>query len=96
MEAARQYLSHIDAAGGRPVVAGTRMRVSQIASETERHGMTPGQIVEAHPHLTLADVHAALTYFYDHRDAIQQEWAEEDALVAEMKAQHPNPDWLNR
>jgi uncharacterized protein (DUF433 family) len=27
----------------------------------------------AHPHLTLADVHAALAYYYDHQDVIRAE-----------------------
>jgi hypothetical protein len=31
--------------------------------------MTPDEIVEAHAHLTLADVHAALSYSYDHMEA---------------------------
>ena len=81
--------SHIDDSVPRPVVRGTDIKVAQIASEYEHHGMTPDEIVEAHPHITLADVHAALTYFYDHRSAIVDDWRAGDALVAEMQKKYP-------
>lgn len=85
MGLAKSTKEHIDETGRRPVVAGTDLKVSQIASEYEHAGMTPDAIVDAHPHLTLADVHAALTYYYDHPDDIRREWEEADALVASLK-----------
>ena len=94
MEPAARLIPHIDDARERPVVAGTNVKVSQIASEAEHLGMTPDEIVEAHPHLTLADVHAALMYYYDHRDAIRSDWQSERELIAEMRARHPGR--LNR
>lgn len=89
MQAVRQT-PHIDDSVRRPVVTGTDIKVSQIASEAERLGMTPDEIVEAHPHLTLADVHAALSYYYDHADAIRGEWREAEALIAALQKQHPD------
>ena len=77
---------HIDASGGRAVVAGTDIKVSQIASEVEHLGMTPDEVVEAHPHLTLAAVHAALAYYYDHQDLIRREWEEATALIDALRA----------
>lgn len=71
------------------MVAGTDIKVSQIAWEHEHYGMTPDEIVEAHPHLTLADVHAALAYFYDHADDIRLDWRETDRVIEEMKAKLP-------
>lgn len=74
--------------GGRARIAGTRMRVSQIASEHEHLGMTPDEIVAAHPHLTLAGVHAALAYYDTHRDEIRAEWREADDLIGTMREQY--------
>jgi uncharacterized protein (DUF433 family) len=71
------------------VVAGTDIKVAQIASEHEHLGMTPDEIVEAHPHLNLADVHAALSYYFDHIEAIRADWREGDRLVEEMKKTFP-------
>jgi len=90
MEPARTLPSHIDDSGRRPVVSGTDIKVSQIASEVEHLAMTPDQIVEAHPHLSLADVHAALAYYYDHQQAIRSEWLEARALIAELHLKYPS------
>jgi uncharacterized protein (DUF433 family) len=90
MQAVASPKVHIDETGKRPVVAGTDIKASQIASESELLGMSPDEIVEAHPHLTLADVHAALAYYYDHGDAIRAEWDEGRALVDSLRQQFPS------
>jgi len=57
--------------GGRPCIAETRISVMDIAS-LERMGKRPEEIrtwFSSRP-LTLAEVHAALTYYYDHKDEI--------------------------
>jgi len=89
MEALAQPLPHIDSRGRRAVVSGTDIKVSQIVSEFEHLGMTAQDIVEAHPHLTLGDVHAALAYYYDHPDVVRRDWAEAEELVATLEQQHP-------
>jgi len=83
-------VTHIDASGPRPVVQGTDIKVSQIASEHEHLGMTPDEIVEAHPNLTLADVHAALAYHYDHTELIRQEWRDDEATIAALRKAYPS------
>jgi uncharacterized protein (DUF433 family) len=35
--------------------------------------MTPEELVDEFPHLTLAQVHNALSYYYEHPDEIHQE-----------------------
>lgn len=50
------------------------------------HGWTPEQIVEQYPSITLADVHAALAYYYDHEEEMKAEIEEERRFVEEMKA----------
>lgn len=71
--------------GGKPIIAGTRIKVSQIATEHDRLGWTPDEIVQAHPHLTLAQVHDALSYYYDHLEEIDRQIAEERQAAEEMK-----------
>ena len=58
--------------GGQPRIAGTRLKVQQIALEYERLGWTPDQICDAHPGVTLAQVHAAISYYYDHKEETAQ------------------------
>jgi uncharacterized protein (DUF433 family) len=53
----------VDAAicGGRPVIAGTRVRVTDVL-EMLAGGATPGEIATDFPYLTEDDVRAALAY----------------------------------
>lgn len=71
--------------GGKPIIAGTRIKVSQIAIEYDRMGWTADEIIEAHPHLTLAQVHDALSYYYENVQEIDHQIAEERRMVEEMK-----------
>ena len=67
--------------GGQPRIAGTRIKVQHIIQEYERLGWTPDQICDAHPGLTLADVHAAITYYYDHKDETGNAMQDEEDFV---------------
>jgi uncharacterized protein (DUF433 family) len=71
---------------GQPRIAGTRIKVKHVYTWIERMGMTPSQVVAEYPHLTLAQVHAALAYYQTHRDEIHQDLENEEKLVAELKA----------
>jgi len=82
--------------GGKPCVAGTRIRVQDVYVWHEHQGRSPDEIVSAFPQLTLADVYAALAYFWDHRDEILQQLKQQDATADEAKARFPSklPDRL--
>src|SRR5262245_32240137 len=76
--------------GGKPHILGHRIKVKHVAVWHERMGMSPNEIVEGHPTITLAQVHAALAYYYDHRAEIEAEIAEEERLYEELKAKQPS------
>ncbi len=69
-----------------PNIVGTRVRVQDIYIDSEVHGMTPDDIAAGYPQMTLAQVHAALAYYFDHRDEIQTELLEDRNLVQEVRA----------
>lgn len=69
----------------RAYVAGTRVRVQDIFAQAEIHGRTPEEIVEGLPHLTLGQVHAAMSYLHDHRAEILLEMREDEAFVSELR-----------
>lgn len=58
--------------GGRPIIRGTRVPVKAIVGY-HKLGMNPDEIATALPNLTLAQIHEALSYYYDHVDEIEQE-----------------------
>lgn len=76
--------------GGKPRIAGTRIRVQDIYICHEVNGMSPDEIVDAFPHISLADVYAALAYFHDHRDRILRDVEMEERFVADFQRQNPS------
>lgn len=73
--------------GGKPQIKGTRIKVQHIAVEYEYMGWTPDAICDAHPHLTLAQVHSALAYYYDHKSQIDADMRAEEEFVAQLRQQ---------
>jgi uncharacterized protein (DUF433 family) len=58
--------------GGRPVVAGTTLRISDLAAYHTLAGLTPDQLAVQFD-LDLSRVHAALSYYYRNKAAIDSE-----------------------
>jgi uncharacterized protein (DUF433 family) len=54
---------------GEPIIKGTRTPVRAIV-ETWRMGIAPEEIPNGLPHLTLAQIFDALSYYSDHQDQI--------------------------
>lgn len=76
--------------GGNACVAGHRVRVSDVVIWHEYQRMTPDEIVLHIPSITLADVHAALAYYFDHVDEIQEEMRAERELAESIRKDHPS------
>jgi uncharacterized protein (DUF433 family) len=79
-----------DVFGGKACIAGHRVRVLDVVVWHEHQGMTPDEIVSHIPTLTLADVHAALAYYFDHIDEIQQEMRAEREFSEEFRRSNPS------
>ena len=82
--------SNPDVCGGKACIAGTRIRVQDVYVWHELQGRTPDEIVSDFPQVTLADVHAALAYYWDNREDIQREMKEADDVVATMRQKYPS------
>ena len=74
---------------GRLRIAGTGVSVQGIARRYKL-GWTPEEISRRNGHISLAQVHAALTYYHANQEAMEAEMAAEDAeydrLAAEDRA----------
>jgi uncharacterized protein (DUF433 family) len=66
----------------------TRVKVLEVALDHVAYGWSAEEIHRQHSHLSLAQIHAALGYYYDHQAAIDQQMmeslAEADHLAAAM------------
>jgi uncharacterized protein (DUF433 family) len=76
--------------GGRACIAGNRIRVLDIVGWHERAGYTVAQIVEMFPGISRADVHAALAYYYDNAEEIENEFREDEELDRWAEANAPS------
>ena len=76
---------------GKPCIVGTAIKVQNIVIWMEQ-GEMPDDIVNGYPHLTLADVHAAMTYYYDHQEDIDRDIMQSVQFVADMEAQQRAQD----
>lgn len=79
---------HIDASSGVARFSRLpRIRVAQIVVDQMAHGWSAEEILRQYPHLTPAEVHAALAYYFDHRAAIdaeiRREWSEAERAASE-------------
>jgi len=87
--------------GGKATIDGRRVRVMDIVV-LHNQGCTPEQTLEEYEFLTLAQIHAALAYYYDHKEEIEESFeadrrwdekvtAEWDEYLARHGGQEPDP-----
>jgi uncharacterized protein (DUF433 family) len=76
-------------AGGKPRIAGHRITVQDIVIWHERLGRSADEIAAEHD-ISLSDVYAALAYYYDHRDDLDDSIRADEAYVAEMRRRIPS------
>src|SRR5437762_5910315 len=73
--------------GGTPHIAGTGVTVRTIV-RWHRSGLLPEQIAARIGHLPLAEVHAALAYYYANQTAMDREMAEEECESGSIEREH--------
>lgn len=78
-----------DICHGKPHIAGHRIRVQDIAVWHERLGMSVAEI-SADYELSLAEVYAALAYYFDYKVAIDQDIATDQAYFEAFKKSNPS------
>jgi uncharacterized protein (DUF433 family) len=70
---------------GKARIDGTRIRVNNVVF-LHKDGATDDKIREAYPDLMPAQIHAALAYYYDNRDEIDAELADDEAWAESLDA----------
>ncbi len=72
-----------------------RVRVAMIVMDYLAYGWSPDEIRRQHPHLTLAEVHAAMGYYYDHQDEIDGEITTElEEVDRALQKPKRSPVWV--
>ena len=85
--------SHIEGspgvAGGKPRIVGHRITVQDIVVWHERLGRSADEIAAEYG-LSLADVYAALAYYYDHREELNRVIKADQKFIAELRKRIPS------
>ena len=76
-------------AGGKPRIAGHRITVENIVIWHERMGKSADEIATEYD-LTLADIYAALAYYFDRRAEIDQGIKESAAFAEALRQRSPS------
>ena len=75
----------IDAAGI-AWLAGANVKVIEVAMDKIAHGWSPEEIHFQHAHLSLAQIHAALAYYYENQAALDRQIEQNRATAADFAA----------
>ena len=69
---------------GRPIIAGTTLRVQDVAAHHIYRHYTPDELAYQLG-ISLAQVHAALAYYYEHKDEIDAQLADDLEFARKAK-----------
>jgi len=69
-------------------IAGTKVKVTEVVLDKIAYGSSPEEIHVQHLNLSLAQIHGALTYYYENQDKIDEQirrgLEESDKLAAQV------------
>jgi uncharacterized protein (DUF433 family) len=74
---------------GIPWISGANTKVVEVARQMA-NGWSPEEMHFQHPHLSLAQIHAALSYYYEHQAEVDADIERRDRYVEELRAQQPD------
>ena len=76
--------------GGSPIIEGTRTRVIDIAIEYELLGRSADEIIRSHPHVSLYQIHDALSFYYENRDELDRKIKQDREFITLLKVNFPS------
>jgi uncharacterized protein (DUF433 family) len=68
-----------------PLIEGTGMKVIELVLAKMAYGWSAEELHFQYPYLTLGQIHSALAYYWDHRDALEQDIERGLERVDEMR-----------
>jgi uncharacterized protein (DUF433 family) len=68
----------------------TNTKVIEVVMDWMANHSSPEEMERQHPHLTLAQLHAAMAYYYDHRSEVDEQIARSVDLAENLRAEAVN------
>ncbi|HEX7723045.1 MAG TPA: DUF433 domain-containing protein [Pyrinomonadaceae bacterium] len=90
MVAVLNSLIELDA-NGVAWITGANTKVVEVVLDKMAYGWSPEEMHRQHPHLSMAQIHAALAYYYEHQAEVDADIERRNRYVEELRAQQKNP-----
>lgn len=74
---------------GVPLIAGTNMKVVELILDSKAYGWSPEELHFQHPYLSMAQIHSALAFYWDHKDELDRDIERRLKLVDRLKGDLP-------
>lgn len=81
---------------GTPVVAGTGFRVVMLVIAQQAHGYSPEELHFQYPQLSMAHIHSALAYDWDHQAELDADIERRDREAEAFRVQTPESPMRQR
>ncbi len=81
---------YVEMISGRPFIQGKKVRVTEIVLDWLAYHWDAEQIHRQHPYLSMAEVHAAFVYYFDHKEELDRQIGEELEEVDRIQSQTQN------
>lgn len=72
-----------------PFIDGTTLKVKELALEHLSYCWSAEQLQKQHDYLSLGQIHSALSYYFDHQAALDQEIYQELSKIDELQSLDP-------
>ncbi len=72
-------------------ISGANTKVIEVVLDKLAYGWSPEEIHFQHPHLSLAQIHSALAYYYENREKLDAEIERERQEAEKLKDQVSDP-----
>ncbi|HLQ76575.1 MAG TPA: DUF433 domain-containing protein [Terriglobia bacterium] len=81
---------------GVPWISGANTKVVEVVLDKIAYGWSPEEMHFQHPHLSMAQIHAALSYYYEHQAEVDADIERRDRYVEELRAQQPDSPFATK
>ena len=71
-------------------ISGANTKVIEVALDRIAYGWSPDEMHREHPHLSMAQLHAALSYYYEHQAELDADIERRYQEVEALRAQQPD------
>jgi len=77
-------------------ISGANVKVTEVVLDKIAYGWSPEEIHFQHPNLSLAQIHAALTYYYENQSRLDEQMRHRLEEADQLAAQVSDPEFRRK